>query len=137
MDINLCIEILSKRNTVQCECNSLDHIGCSRLPNSQIKFNQKTSLSGSATITDDDSESKQQKANHVATMSNYDLLKFMMSLQRTRVVEYSSFEQAFQLLISNNKLEEYPLLVGEMTSRFSVLSLNVIKVKVRPLIILI
>ena len=42
-----------------------------------------------------------------------------------------NFDSGIKYLIDNERLDEYPQLVGEMTSRFSVLSSQIISLKVR------
>ena len=131
MNLNLCLEILNERRTGLCECNDLSsgHGSCIKPDLSKLQINQTASTALEEIVTV--AESAELKDNRVNEMSNYELLKFMISLQRTRTAEYSVFGETLNHLICNNKLNEYPSLVCEMTSRFSVLSLNIIKIKVR------
>ena len=129
MDINLCVEILNQRNNTPCECNRINHINCSL---NRLNLNQRESDDDSNRVleTTNITNDFQNCINIINEMSNYDLLKAMMSLQSTRVNEYTAFNQAMRLLVDNNKLSEYPTLVCEMTSRFSVISSNILKIKV-------
>lgn len=129
MDINLCMEILNQRSNTQCECNSINHVNCSfnRLNLNQRESNDDSNMPGeTATINTD----FQNEISIINEMTNYGLLKAMMSLQCTRVNEYTAFNRAMRLLVDNNKLSEYPTLVCEITSRFAAISSNIIKIKV-------
>ena len=134
MDLNLCLEILNQRNTTPCDCSNLEHIkSCQK---SKFVCNADQIASTSVSPSNDDvsvevvTENLTGNSSNLTDMSNPALLNFMISIQRARVIEYSSFQEALAYLIDNNKLDAYPSLVGEMTSRFTVLSSNAIKIKV-------
>lgn len=62
--------------------------------------------------------------------SNLKLLQFIITLQRERIENYTIFSSVTQQLIDQNSLTEFPSLVAEMTSRFSVISQHIIAIKV-------
>lgn len=62
-------------------------------------------------------------------LSTLELLNLFTALQGERVETYAGFNKAVALLAKESRVDEYPMLCGETTSIFSVLSRRIIEIK--------
>jgi len=62
-------------------------------------------------------------------LSTLELLNLFTALQGERVETYAGFNKAVALLAKESRVDEYPMLCGETTSVFSVLSRRIIEIK--------
>jgi len=62
-------------------------------------------------------------------METLELLNLLTALQGERVEAYAGFNSALAVLVREERVDEYPLLCGETTSIFSVLSRRIIDIK--------
>jgi len=62
-------------------------------------------------------------------MDALELLNLLTALQGERVETYSNFNKAVDVLVSEGRVEEYPMLCGETTAIFSVISRRIIDIK--------
>ena len=115
MDFNASLEILKNRSKdndandgAQKKCCSRDHV------------NQIISLP---------KESSTQSKDLLITLTNLELLNLLITLQSERIQTYMGFNSALEELINTKTIHEYPHLCTELTSRFSVISQNIIIIK--------
>lgn len=62
-------------------------------------------------------------------MDALELLNLLTALQGERVETYANYNKAVDVLISEGRVEEYPMLCGETTAIFSVISRRIIDIK--------
>jgi hypothetical protein len=67
--------------------------------------------------------------NVLRQMNTLELLNLLTALQGERVETYSSYNKAIAVLVREGRVDEYPMLCGETTSIFSVLSRRIIDIK--------
>jgi len=67
--------------------------------------------------------------NVLRQMNTLGLLDLLTALQGERVETYSSYNKAIAVLVREGRVDEYPMLCGETTSIFSVLSRRIIDIK--------
>ena len=65
----------------------------------------------------------------MAQASLIDLINTFLSLQEQRIQTYKDFNKTFDLLLKNARLEDYPMLCGEVTARFAAVSSQILAVK--------
>lgn len=65
----------------------------------------------------------------IEEMDSLGLLNLFTTLQEDRVQTYKVYNRIFRVLLENAQLTQYPLLCSEMTSRFSIISKYIIKIK--------
>ena len=118
MDFNASLEILKNRskesnsndNNKERKCCSRDHI------------NNIISLPLSSTTSS-------QSKDILITLSNLELLNLSIALQSERIQTYMGYNNALDELINTKTIHEYPHLCTELTSRFSLISQNIIIIK--------
>ena len=62
-------------------------------------------------------------------METLELLNILTALQGERVETYAGYNKAIDVLVRDGRVEEYPMLCGETTSIFTVLSRRIIEIK--------
>lgn len=78
-----------------------------------------------------DSLSPSATASSLPDLSNattLNLTNAFIAAQEERVQTYTEYERTFDMLLKNTRLNEYPMLVGEVTARFAAISSSVLAV---------
>ena len=112
MDFKACAEILQSRHLSSGACDSC-------IQKQPVLCRGPPTIDPSKTSTD-----------MISSMETLELLNLFTRLQGERVQIYLAFDASLKLLIENSRIAEYPHLCAEVTSNFSVLSKQVIAIKV-------
>jgi len=114
MNVSDCLSILSQRQRQQSEVgnNSCSH-------DSSIVTNMLECRPCPSTAI----------PNILSSLSILELITLLLSLQQERVETYREYDNVLNVLLQENKLNEYPNLVAEITSIFTVISEKINSVK--------
>ena len=67
--------------------------------------------------------------NLLSSLSMLELITLLLSLQQERVETYREYDNVLHVLLQENKLSEYPNLVAEITSIFTIISEKINNIK--------
>jgi hypothetical protein len=139
MDFNKALEILGERqkqpmNTAEDmpKVEGLEVSGQAHVFSSSIFTDEKvdvTSVGDSAANITDAAVALKTKVGDVSIMSCLELLNLFTALQGERVQTFKEYDRIFNTLVESGNVAQYPALCSEMTSRFSVISNYIIKIK--------
>ena len=131
MDFNASMAILmnrSKDNNDNDNDNDNDKVKCSC---------SRDHLSNIISLPSQSSSSSSSQSKEVLLkLSNLELINLCIALQTERIQTYVGYNNALDALIDTKSIHEYPYLCSELTSRFAVISQNIILIKVFSLLLL-
>lgn len=116
MNLDECVEILSGRKKVACNCN---------FSASESGTNEKRTLNE----TDNVHILQMNPISQLECLSTLELLNALTSLQGERVQTYIDFDSIFSDIIERSELDQYPFLCAEVSSRFQVISNKIREIK--------
>ena len=87
-------------------------------------------LSNIISLSSQSSSSSSQSKEVLLKLSNLELINLCIALQTERIQTYVGYNNALDALIDTKSIHEYPYLCSELTSRFAVISQNIILIKV-------
>jgi len=87
-------------------------------------------LSNIISLPSQSSSSSSQSKEVLLKLSNLELINLCIALQTERIQTYVGYNNALDALIDTKSIHEYPYLCSELTSRFAVISQNIILIKV-------
>ncbi len=114
MNVSDCLSILSQRQRQQ---SDEGNNGCSH--DSSIVTNMLECRPCPSTAI----------PNILSSLSILELITLLLSLQQERVETYREYDNVLNVLLQENKLNEYPNLVAEITSIFTVISDKINSIK--------
>jgi len=136
MDFNASMAILMNRSK---DNNNNDNNNDNNSNNDKAKCScSRDHLSNIISLPSQSSSSSSSQSKEVLLkLSNLELINLCIALQTERIQTYVGYNNALDALIDTKSIHEYPYLCSELTSRFAVISQNIILIKVFSLLAII